>query len=94
MFFNGRLFESHPLTIANAPPSTSILGSRSLTLAARVRGDWTRALNAFAQDEQARYEADQALLFRHRLHGQPLESWTMEVSSNMPLGAGEAAVTT
>ena len=54
MFFNGRLFESHPLTIANAPPSTSILGSRSLTLAARVRGDWTRALNAFAQDEHAR----------------------------------------
>lgn len=54
MFFNGRLFEAHPLTIANAPPSTSVVGSRSLTLAARVRGDWTRALNTFAQEEQAR----------------------------------------
>ncbi|EKM52899.1 uncharacterized protein PHACADRAFT_261585 [Phanerochaete carnosa HHB-10118-sp] len=54
VFFNGRLFEAHPLTIANAPPSTSALGSRSLTLAARVRGDWTRALNAYAQEEQHR----------------------------------------
>lgn len=28
--------------------------SRTLTLAARVRGDWTRALNGYAREEQQR----------------------------------------
>ncbi|KAH8093109.1 iron reductase [Cristinia sonorae] len=54
VFFDGRISESHPLTIVNAPPSTSCIPSRSLTLAARVRGDWTRALNVYAREEQAR----------------------------------------
>lgn len=54
MFFNGRLFEAHPLTILTAPPTTSCVSSRTLTLAARVHGDWTRALNEFAHEETAR----------------------------------------
>jgi ferric-chelate reductase len=54
VFFDGRLFEAHPLTICTAPPTTSCVSTRTLTLAARVRGDWTRALNAYAQAEQSR----------------------------------------
>ena len=56
MFFNGRIFESHPLTILTAPPSVSCISSTggALTLAARVQGDWTRALNEYATEEQAR----------------------------------------
>lgn len=54
VFFSGRVFESHPLTIVNAPPNSSCMPSRGLTLAARVRGDWTRALNEYAREEQAR----------------------------------------
>ncbi len=56
VFFNGRVFESHALTILTAPPSVSCLSSNQggLTLAARVRGDWTQALNTYATDEQSR----------------------------------------
>ncbi|OCH86238.1 iron reductase [Obba rivulosa] len=54
VFFSGRFFESHPLTILNAPSSTSCTPSRTLVLAARATGDWTRALNQYAQAEQAR----------------------------------------
>lgn len=59
MFFNGRVFEAHPLTVLTAPPSISCLSTATsypgtLTLAARVRGDWTRALNVYAQDEANR----------------------------------------
>jgi predicted ferric reductase len=51
VFFGGRLFESHPLTIITAPPSISCLSniySPGITLGARAVGDWTRALNEFA----------------------------------------------
>ncbi|KAI0295169.1 iron reductase [Multifurca ochricompacta] len=54
IFFGGRVFESHPLTIANAPASISCLSSRSIVLGARVTGDWTRALNRYASAEQER----------------------------------------
>ncbi|KAF7797826.1 hypothetical protein EIP86_009032 [Pleurotus ostreatoroseus] len=54
VFFNSRIFESHPLTIVTAPPATSCVSSGTLTLAARVRGDWTRALNEYAAAEQSR----------------------------------------
>lgn len=54
VFFSGRVFESHPLTIVNAPPETSCIPSRTLTLGARVRGDWTRALNGYAREETER----------------------------------------
>ncbi|KAH9169184.1 iron reductase [Lactarius sanguifluus] len=54
IFFEGRVFESHPLTIANAPASTSCLASRSVVLGARVMGDWTRALGKYASTEQKR----------------------------------------
>ncbi|KAI0776531.1 iron reductase [Trametes elegans] len=54
VFFSGRVFESHPLTILNAPPSSSCVPGNSLTLAARVLGDWTRAINQYANEEQER----------------------------------------
>jgi hypothetical protein len=49
VFFAGRVFESHPLTILTAPPSISCLQSPGLILGARVTGDWSRALNLYAQ---------------------------------------------
>jgi len=54
IFFEGRVFESHPLTIANAPAPTSCLPGRSIVLGARVMGDWTRALSQYASKEQER----------------------------------------
>jgi ferric-chelate reductase len=54
VFFEGRVFESHPLSIVNAPASTSCLASRSIVLGARVTGDWTRALNQYVSAEQKR----------------------------------------
>lgn len=48
------MFESHPLTIANAPTSVSCVTNRSIILGARVAGDWTRALNRYASAEQGR----------------------------------------
>ncbi|KAH9966357.1 hypothetical protein BGW80DRAFT_1342341 [Lactifluus volemus] len=54
VFFEGRVFESHPLTIANAPASISCVASRSIILGARVSGDWTRALSRYASSEQER----------------------------------------
>ncbi|KAH9994986.1 iron reductase [Russula compacta] len=54
IFFEGRVFESHPLTIANAPTSVSCVANRSIILGARVAGDWTRALNRYASTEQGR----------------------------------------
>jgi ferric-chelate reductase len=49
IFFAGRVFESHPLTILSAPPSISCLASPDLLLGARVTGDWSRALNLYAE---------------------------------------------
>ncbi|KAF8890942.1 iron reductase [Infundibulicybe gibba] len=51
VFFSGRIFESHPLTIMSAHPSISCLSSPGVTLGARVVGDWTRALNEYARAE-------------------------------------------
>lgn len=54
VFFDGRVFEAHPLTICNAPPSiTNFKDGRGLMLAARVCGDWTSSLNALARSELA-----------------------------------------
>ncbi|KAI3601601.1 putative iron reductase [Moniliophthora roreri] len=56
VFFSGRVFESHPLSIMNASTPTSCLtGSNrgGIILGARVRGDWTRALNVYATSERA-----------------------------------------
>lgn len=50
-FFGSRVFESHPLTICNAPPNTSCLSERSILLGARARGDWSNALNTYARSE-------------------------------------------
>ena len=52
MFFGGRLFESHPLTILNAPAPVSSISCRTLTLGSRAVGDWSKALNAYAQREK------------------------------------------
>ncbi|KAE9391414.1 hypothetical protein BT96DRAFT_967598 [Gymnopus androsaceus JB14] len=58
VFFSGRVLESHPLTIMNAPSDITCLASSSSTesgrgiiLGARVTGDWTRALNTYAEME-------------------------------------------
>jgi len=51
VFFEGRLFESHPLTILNAPAPVSNIASQTLTLGSRAVGDWSRALHAYAQRE-------------------------------------------
>lgn len=58
VFFNGRPFESHPLTILNADSSTTVLPpssptSAGITLGARAVGDWTRALNQLAAQHAA-----------------------------------------
>jgi len=47
------MFESHPLSIMNAPPSISCLTpvyTPGITLSVRVTGDWSRALNQFARN--------------------------------------------
>jgi len=52
-FFNARIYESHSFTIANAPSSISVLGDvhpGGITLGCRACGDWTRELNALAQN--------------------------------------------
>jgi len=46
------LFESHPLTILNAPAPVSSISSRTLTLGSRAVGDWSKALYAYAQREK------------------------------------------
>lgn len=48
VFHSDRVFESHPLTIVNAPPSTSCLSSLGLILGARAVGDWSNALHKYA----------------------------------------------
>ena len=50
VFFGSRIFESHPLTICNAPASTTCLSGQSLLLGARSKGDWSKALNAFTRE--------------------------------------------
>ncbi|CAE6513236.1 unnamed protein product [Rhizoctonia solani] len=52
VFFDGRPFESHPLTILNADSATSALpSSTGITLGVRAVGDWSRALNKLAKDQ-------------------------------------------
>lgn len=55
MFFSGRIFESHPLTIYTATPDVSCITSSpaGISLGARAVGDWTRALNAYAVKQAA-----------------------------------------
>lgn len=59
VFFSGRVFESHPLSITNAPVSHSVISSScsegQLVLGARVVGDWTRALNTLARTSDAEF---------------------------------------
>lgn len=65
IFFGDRFFESHPLTIACAPPPTSCLESFSqspnMLFCVRAKGDWTRALHSYASNEQARLAASLAV---------------------------------
>ncbi|KAH9926613.1 iron reductase [Epithele typhae] len=58
VFIGARVFESHPLTILNAPPASSCMPSSTVTLAARAVGDWTREINAYALAEQARLRGE------------------------------------
>ncbi|TDL19804.1 hypothetical protein BD410DRAFT_773506 [Rickenella mellea] len=54
VFFNARIFESHPLTILSAPPASSVIakGTGTLMLGAKVTGDWTKALNVYARSTE------------------------------------------
>ncbi|KAF9256526.1 hypothetical protein L218DRAFT_936602 [Marasmius fiardii PR-910] len=58
VFFSGRILESHPFSIMNAPLGTSCLQSSEtpsgILLGARVTGDWTKALNQYAIAERER----------------------------------------
>ncbi|KAF7421311.1 hypothetical protein PC9H_011833 [Pleurotus ostreatus] len=68
IFFSGRIFESHPLTIMTNPSSVGVVGKKSssgveeedgdkmegMVLGARVCGDWTRAVNEYALKEGER----------------------------------------
>ncbi|KAH7875665.1 uncharacterized protein C8R40DRAFT_1160568 [Lentinula edodes] len=67
VFFSGRVFESHPLTIMNAPSNVTCLAGpsstesgRGIILGARVTGDWTRALNNYADAEGKAIQAQNA----------------------------------
>lgn len=48
------MFESHPLTILNAPAPVSNIACRTLTLGSRAIGDWSTALHTYAQREKDR----------------------------------------
>ncbi|KAJ3874658.1 iron reductase [Lentinula edodes] len=68
VFFSGRVFESHPLTIINAPSNVTCLAGpsstesgRGIILGARVTGDWTRALNNYADTEGKAIQAQNAI---------------------------------
>ncbi|KAJ3900337.1 iron reductase [Lentinula edodes] len=68
VFFSGRVFESHPLTIMNAPSNVTCLAGpsstesgRGIILGARVTGDWTRALNNYADAEGKAIQAQNAI---------------------------------
>ncbi len=50
VFIGGRVFESHPLSILSAPRATTCLSMQGITLGARVRGDWTKAVNVYARE--------------------------------------------
>ncbi|KAG6331587.1 hypothetical protein ID866_7502 [Astraeus odoratus] len=56
VFFTNRMFETHPFTILSAPPAQSCITDSGMILAARVNGDWTRALNDFTRQEQDRLQ--------------------------------------
>jgi ferric-chelate reductase len=55
VFFSGRLFESHPLSIFSASPDTSCITSipPGISLGVRAIGDWSIALNTFANEGAA-----------------------------------------
>ncbi|KAF9494724.1 hypothetical protein BDN71DRAFT_1489264 [Pleurotus eryngii] len=60
IFFSGRIFESHPLTIMNNPGSVGGVEEdgdkmEGMVLGARVCGDWTRAVNEYALKEGERF---------------------------------------
>ncbi|KAL4263678.1 Ferric/Cupric Reductase Transmembrane Component [Pleurotus pulmonarius] len=68
IFFSGRIFESHPLTIMNNPSAGGVAEKKhasgveeedgdkmeGMVLGARVCGDWTRAVNEYALKEGER----------------------------------------
>lgn len=59
VFFQGRIFESHPLSIFSATPDISCITSmpQGLSFGARAIGDWSKALNKYALDGVAELQA-------------------------------------
>ncbi|KAF8889553.1 ferric reductase like transmembrane component-domain-containing protein [Gymnopilus junonius] len=55
VFFRGRVFESHPLSIFSATPDISCITSmpQGLSFGVRAIGDWSKALNQYAVDSAA-----------------------------------------
>ncbi|KAF7433701.1 hypothetical protein PC9H_005664 [Pleurotus ostreatus] len=51
VFFRNRFMESHPLSIVTAPPSTSCISNEGIVLAVRACGDWSKALNEYANSD-------------------------------------------
>jgi ferric-chelate reductase len=59
VFFSGRVFESHPLSIFSASPNISCITSMptGISLGVRAIGDWSKALNSFANEGLAEIRA-------------------------------------
>ncbi|KIM37682.1 hypothetical protein M413DRAFT_448216 [Hebeloma cylindrosporum] len=59
VFFSGRVFESHPLSVFSAPPDVSCITSMptGISLGVRAVGDWSKALNSFANQGVAEIRA-------------------------------------
>ncbi len=51
VFFRNRFMEAHPLSIVTAPPSTSCISNEGIVLAVRACGDWSKALNEYANSD-------------------------------------------
>ncbi|TFK50651.1 iron reductase [Heliocybe sulcata] len=54
VFQSSHIFESHPLTIATAPPSTTCLSAPGLVVGARAVGDWSNSLHQYAHQQLER----------------------------------------
>lgn len=69
ILLSGHIFESHPLTILTAPSPISCLSTPNLMLGVRVCGDWSRALNLHALEEQVRFPDEKSTA----LHSVPVQ---------------------
>ncbi|KZS95926.1 iron reductase [Sistotremastrum niveocremeum HHB9708] len=91
VFFSGRIFESHPLTILNAPSSVSCFSSTqrgSLVLGARVCGDWSKALNAHAMSDKEKSSARVVVMVDGPYGGSTIDAGEYEQALLVAGGSG------